>query len=158
MDIGDNKIIADPQVFSGGISLDDRGHLRYFNDLPLNTVRMYVVDNHDTGFVRAFHGHLKESKLVFVPQGMAHFICFPILSSECYDEMYKGIREFTLSSKVPQMLLIPAGWYHGYKTFSQDTQVIFFSDRTLNQSIDDDVRLRADFFVPSRNVWEPKPR
>ena len=47
---------------NGGISIDDRGELTYFNSVNLKKIkRFYVMNNHENKFIRAWHAHKKES-------------------------------------------------------------------------------------------------
>ena len=51
----------------GGLFSDDRGHLRFVNDFNFEGVkRFYQVENHSKNFIRAWHGHEKEGKYVYV--------------------------------------------------------------------------------------------
>jgi hypothetical protein len=59
--------LTEPTVISGGRATDDRGALGFINDLSLaDFKRFYTVENHEVGFVRAWHGHLKEAKAIVV--------------------------------------------------------------------------------------------
>lgn len=56
----------------GNLAVDDRGTLRFINDFAFEGVkRFYQVENHESGFCRAFHGHRKEGKYVYVAKGAA---------------------------------------------------------------------------------------
>ena len=62
----DNKA----NFIEGGISIDDRGQLLFINDFSLDKIkRFYMVENHSSGFIRAWHVHKKESKYIFVASG-----------------------------------------------------------------------------------------
>ena len=60
------------KIINGGIAVDDRGSVRFINDFEFKGVkRFYHVDNHKRGFIRAWHGHKKEGKYVYVVDGAA---------------------------------------------------------------------------------------
>ena len=60
------------KLIDGGLAVDDRGTVRFVNDFDFNGVkRFYQVENHQKGFIRAWHGHKKESKYVYVSSGTA---------------------------------------------------------------------------------------
>jgi len=60
------------KIINGGISVDDRGSVRFVNDFNFENVkRFYQVENHRKGFIRAWHGHKKEGKYVYVSSGTA---------------------------------------------------------------------------------------
>ena len=56
----------------GGVAVDDRGSVRFVNDFDFKNVkRFYQVSNHKEGFIRAWHGHEREGKYVYVAKGSA---------------------------------------------------------------------------------------
>ena len=56
-----------PTLIKGGIAFDDRGSLSFVNSFDLGKYkRCYTVKNHTQGFIRAWHGHLNESKALMV--------------------------------------------------------------------------------------------
>ena len=53
------------ELINGGIAVDDRGQLSFVNDFDFKDVkRFYMVENHEKGFIRAWHGHKKDVKYV----------------------------------------------------------------------------------------------
>ena len=122
------------KIFNGGISVDDRGLLRFVNDFNFEGVkRFYQVENHERGFIRAWHGHKKESKYVYVVKGSAWISIIDM-------ENPKEQENFVLSDKLPKILFIPAGKYNGFQTLEENTVVLFFSTLTLDESKGDDYR------------------
>jgi len=78
----------EPRLIEGGIAVDDRGCVRFVNDFTFaNVVRFYQVQNHNTGFIRAWHGHHKEAKYVYVPKGSA---VVKLVSMEEADKLKAG--------------------------------------------------------------------
>lgn len=127
-------------LIDGGISVDDRGAVTYVNGFDFKDVkRFYMVQNHSKGFVRAWHGHKKEGKYVFVTKGVA------IVAYVGMEDELEGDR-VVLSASKPQVLFIPPGFYNGFKTLTEDTQIIFFSTTTLEESKGDDYRLPVDAY------------
>ena len=134
-------------IYQGGVAVDDRGKLTFVNDFDFQGVkRFYVVENHQRGFVRAWHGHKKEGKYVFVPRGAAIVGVVSMDSQE--------VQRLVLSADKPQVLYIPPGHYNGFKTLTDDTQVIFFSTSTLKESEGDDYREDANKW----DIWEVNER
>lgn len=137
------------EIIDGGLSVDDRGIVTYVNDFNFKDVkRFYMVQNHSKGFVRAWHGHEKEAKYVLVVRGT---ILLSVMPMDALGE----IDTIILSDKKPQIAFIPAGNYNGFKTLTDDAQVIFFSTTTLEESKGDDIRLSANEF---KEVWEVEER
>tara|TARA_R100000773_G_C4184429_1_gene92800 strand:+ start:46 stop:468 length:423 start_codon:yes stop_codon:yes gene_type:complete len=130
------------EKIEGGLFADDRGFLRFVNDFDFSQVkRFYQVENHSAGFIRAWHGHKKEKKFIYVPKGTA-LIGLANMETE-------EIHKFTLSSQKPCILCVPEGYANGFKTLEQDTIIMFFSSSTLEESHGDDYRFDWDKW----NIW-----
>ena len=131
------------KLILGGISVDDRGSVRFVNDFNFNDVkRFYQVENHSKGFIRAWHGHKKEGKYVYVVNGSALIGVVNMDSEE--------INKFVLSSQTPKVLWIPPGHYNGFKSLEENTKILFFSTSTIEESLGDDIRESHDKW----NIWE----
>lgn len=135
-------------LIKGGIAVDDRGNLRFVNDFNFEGVkRFYQVENHRRGFIRAWHGHQKEGKYVWVASGTALVGVVP-LSAEPND--LGSVKKFVLSDKIPAILWIPAGNFNGFMNLEENTKIIFFSTSSLEESKGDDIRERYDAW----NIWD----
>lgn len=123
------------EIIDGGIAVDDRGKISFVNDINLKDIkRFYIVENHKSQFVRAWHGHKSEEKYVFVSRGAIIIVLVDMNDPSIEEERY------VLSADKPQVLHIPAGKFNGFKTLTADTQVMFFSTATLEESKEDDHR------------------
>jgi dTDP-4-dehydrorhamnose 3,5-epimerase len=134
-------------LIKGDIAVDDRGSVRFVNDFNfLNVKRFYQVENHRQGFIRAWHGHLKEGKYVYVVSGTAWIAVVPLVKIETddYGLEKNNLKKFVLSSKKPQVLYIPPGYANGFKNLEENTNIIFFSTSTLEESKGDDIRFSYD--------------
>lgn len=122
------------KLLIGNTFVDDRGTLRFVNDFNFEGVkRFYQVENHEKGFIRAWHGHRKESKYVYVAKGSA-WIGVVDMDREINAERY------VLSDKSPKVLFIPPGKYNGFQTLEENTIILFFSTATTEESKGDDIR------------------
>ncbi len=138
-----------PRLIEGGLSIDDRGQVTFVNDFSFDAVkRFYMVSNHRQGFVRAWHAHKKESKFVLVVSGSAVVAAVKV---DDWDKPSKSteVHRHILSSIKPSVLFIPAGYANGFMTLSEDTQLMFFSTSTLEESKGDDFRYDARHW----DVW-----
>ena len=146
--------IHNPLLLEGGLSVDDRGEVGFVNEFDMNSVRrFYSVCNHRAGLVRAWHAHKKEKKFVTVVNGAA------IVAAVCIDNWQEPskdlhIHRYVLSAKKPTVLFIPNGYANGFLTLTEDAKLFFFSSATLEESIDDDFRYKADYWNP----WEISER
>ena len=135
------------KVLNGGISVDDRGSVRFVNEFDFTNVkRFYQVENYRSGFIRAWHGHKKEGKYVYVSSGSA---LIGVVNMETEE-----ISKFILSDRTPKILWIPPGNYNGFKSLEENTKIIFFSTTSLEESLGDDIREEHDKW----NIWEENYR
>lgn len=167
----------EPFIIDGGIAVDKRGIVRFVNDfdfLEYGIRRMYSLENHEVGYVRAWHGHEREAKFTTVVKGVAMIGVAPLeifdMDMELVNTKY-GIRgispggsaimwtsaaRFVLSSLRPQILYIPPGYANGFKALAPDTQVIHFSTVTMAEAKEDDLRWSWDAF--GEEFWKVEGR
>lgn len=142
------------EYMEGGIAIDERGQIQFCNNFNMaNIRRFYIVSNHEAQFIRAWHGHKKETKYVFVISGAAIIAAVKIDNWEQPDKT-AFVNKYILSEKKPAVLKIPAGFAQGFKTLVPDTKIMFFSTATLEDSLNDDYRYEFNYW----NSWEVKPR
>lgn len=149
---------AVPELIDGGKFVDDRGPLSFVNGFAFEGVRrLYQVENHRAGFIRAWHGHKIEGKYVYVPKGVA-IVCAALMSRVklVKDKPAQGytfdIHRVVLSSDTPKVYWIPPGYYNGFMNLTENTIVQFFSTTTMEESKGDDYRLDWDSI--RTDVWE----
>jgi len=143
-----------PMLIAGGIAVDDRGALSFVNDFDMTSVkRFYQVRNHQSGFIRAWHAHKKEGKFVYVARGAAIVGAVKIDDWESPSKNME-VHRYILSSEKPSVLWIPPGYANGFKTLTDESEIIFFSTSTLEESKGDDIRYAADYWNP----WEVEYR
>jgi len=131
--------MEETKVLPGGVSVDDRGSVRYVNDFDFKNVkRFYQVENHSKGFIRAWHGHKKEGKYVYVPKGSA------LIGAVKLDAESASPQVQVLSDKKPAVLWIPPNHANGFMTLEEGTILQFFSTSTLEESLNDDIRFPFD--------------
>jgi dTDP-4-dehydrorhamnose 3,5-epimerase-like enzyme len=139
-----------PRLIEGGLAVDDRGQVSFVNDFGFSDVRrFYMVSNHGHGFVRAWHAHRREAKYVFVTSGAAIVGAVEI---DDWDKPSKTahVHRYVLSAKKPSILYIPAGYANGFKSLTEDTNIIFFSTASMEEAKTDDVRYDARYW----DIWE----
>ena len=148
--------MKDLQIIPGGIAVDDRGCLSFANDFNFYGVkRFYQVQNFSTSTIRAFHGHLKEAKYVFVAKGSAIVAAVKLDNIKSPSKNQK-VNRFILSDKNPQVLLIPPKYANGFKPLEEDTRILFFSTSSLEESKGDDYRFPVDYW--GKEVWQVENR
>lgn len=146
--------MEEPFLIKGGLAVDDRGAVSFVNEFNFRGVkRFYMVENHQPGFIRAWHGHKHEGKYVLVVKGAA------LVCAVAIDDWEKPARDgkiwrFTLSERSPAILYIPAGYANGSMSLTPDAKIMYFSTSELAESLQDDIRFAADYWNP----WQIEQR
>lgn len=146
--------MAEPRLIAGNIGIDDRGEVGFVNEFDFAGVkRFYTVRNHRQGFVRAWHGHRRESKYVTVTSGAA------LIGAVAVDDWEQPsaalpVARFVLAAHKPAVLYIPAGYANGFMSLTADAALIFFSTSTLEESKGDDIRFAARHW----DIWSVEER
>ena len=138
-----------PRLIEGGLAVDDRGQVSFINDFHFEGVkRFYMVSNHSSGFVRAWHAHRHEAKYVLCVKGAA---IIGAVAIDNWDNPSKDakVNRYILSAKKPSVLFIPAGYANGFMSLTADTQLMFFSTSTVEESRGDDIRYDARYW----DIW-----
>jgi len=145
-----------PTLIKGGISVDDRGYVIFNNEFEFKNIkRFYILHNFSKDTIRAFHGHLKESKYVMAVYGSAIIAAAKLSDIKSPDKNEKVYR-FVISDKDPAICRIPAGYANGFKVLEDTSKILFFSTNTLDESLDDDYRYPFDYW--GKEVWEVENR
>lgn len=140
-----------PKLLDGGIAIDDRGKLSFVNDFDFERVkRFYMVENHKQGFIRAWHGHRKEAKYIYVVSGSALIGIVPIIDDSNDITYLKAAERYVLSADKPQILYVPPGYANGAMTLTDDAKIMYFSSTAMGEFEDDDIRFSHDQW----NIWD----
>lgn len=140
---------TEPVLMNGALAVDDRGEVGFVNEFNFAGVkRFYIVRNHRQGFVRAWHGHKKESKYVTVTSGAALIAAVQLDDWDKPSSDLPVVRH-VLSASKPSVLFIPAGYANGFMSLTEDATLMFFSNSTLEESKGDDFRFDARLW----DVW-----
>ena len=146
----------EPLFIEGGLAVDDRGSITFANDFDFaNVKRFYMVENVSTDVIRAYHGHVKEAKYVFLPSGSAIVIAVAMDNTKTPSKENRVYR-FVLSSKKPGVLFIPAGFVNGFRSLEPGTGILFFSTSALAESKGDDFRFPSEYW--GSEVWQVENR
>lgn len=146
----------EPKLYLGNTFVDDRGELGCINDLDLSTIkRFYTIKNHVAGFIRAWHGHMKEEKYLMVLSGSALIGAIPIIIWDGDPVLnYDGTQTaFSMTSTTPSVLYIPKGYANGFKLLTADTKLMVWSTATVEESKVDDYRFNSN---QCSEIWRVK--
>ena len=149
-------MIKDVRVVDLVAHVDDRGYLieivRATDDHFSKFGQVYLVGNFARGVVRAFHKHSLLWDFFFISHGAAKFI---FRDDRPDSPTYEEMNTFVVSSRNPNLLVVPPGVYHGWMSLEDDTQMISTASQVYNRENPDEVRAPADSFGVE---WEVKGR
>ncbi len=136
----------------GGLAKDHRGSVGFINEFDFSGVkRFYIIENIDSNEIRAFHGHMKEEKFVYVPHGKA-IVCVVAVDNAKKPNPKNKVQRFILDSDEPSILHIPGGYANGTRSITPQTKILFFSTATIVDSKNDDFRFPHDYW--GMNHWK----
>ena len=141
--------MKEPQKISGGRFVDDRGFLKALV-FPEGFVpkRLYSVNNWRANFIRAWHGHKLESKAIICLRGAFKVGIVPINDFSDPNRNQK-VTTFVLDSSKAEILKVPSGYANGFMNLTEDAELLIFSDKTLEESKNDDFRYPFDYW----DIW-----
>ncbi len=130
-------------IYKGDSYTDERGILKFVNDFDFKNIkRFYQISNHKLNYIRAWHGHKNETKYFYVAKGSI------LLGQVNLDN--EEIKKFILTDNKPTIVKIPKNHANGFMNLSEDTLVFIFSDKTLDESKNDDIRFPHDKW----DIWK----
>lgn len=139
-----------PEVFDIPVHQDDRGFVYCVRDNMFDDMiqRTYVVENHSKGLVRAWHGHRKADTYMHVIQGVVKIAAMNMENDE-------DITCAVLTDRRPQMFYIPAGFYNGAMSLTDNTKILVYSTLTFDKVKSDDYR---ENWKVNGDIWRVENR
>lgn len=139
-----------PEIIDIPLHQDDRGYVYCALDCLINREiqRTYVVENFSRGMIRAWHGHQKADTYMHVINGASK------IATMCMDNL-DDINMFTVSSRKPQIVCVPAGYYNGTMSLEDGTKILVYSTLTFDEVKEDDCRMSCRV---KSDIWEVKFR
>jgi len=137
-----------PKLISGRRIYDNRGSLRFSNDLKFKGIkRFYMVHNYNKNFIRAWHGHLKEEKFIGCIKGT--FQVSAVKLDNIKDPNKKNrVYNFFLNQSDSNFVYIPKGFANGSMSLEENSELLIFSTSSLSESLKDDFRFEAKYWNP----------
>jgi len=133
-------------IIQGNTHTDQRGRVRFVNDYKFESVkRFYVITHSDIDVIRAWQGHKTETKHFFVAKGV---FLVNWIKIDNWKQPSEGleIQSKTLTDRKSEILIIPPGHANGFKALESDSTLVVFSDKTLQESKEDDFRFPVDYW------------
>jgi len=153
-------VVDKPRLIRGGVHIDDRGAVTFCNDFDMSEIkRFYMLENYEQGYVRAWHGHIKEAKWVVCVSGVAVEAAVEMFNRGNRGEYELHTEKSCVTRHVlhpnGDVLYIPSGYANGHKNLTLGTRLIHFSNLAQDETVGDDVRFDSSIHGW---VWEVKSR
>ena len=142
----DSFSLNTPQLIQGDTFVDERGTLAFVNAFDMDEVqRMYTITHPHTHIVRAWQGHKKETKYF---KCIAGRFLIALVKIDDWEQPSQDlmVETFVLDAIKPQILQVPKGYANGFKALDAGSQLLVFSDHTLEAAQGDQFRFSSDFW------------
>lgn len=107
--------------------------------------------------VRAYHKHEKLWDYFTIVNGSAKFVLFETYkTTNCPDSIRDNVKIITLNARKPQVLVVPAGVYHGWMSLEPNTILVSNANQEYNKAAPDESRIAPNFIYPNPFVVEAK--
>ena len=141
-----------PTIIQGDTYSDERGVLRFANDFLMNVVvRFYIIKHLNTGFIRAWQAHKKEKKYFYVLRGR-FVVAYLKLDNFDKPDLNKKPDYTILSDRESKVLSIPEGYANGLKALEPGSEIMVFSNLTVEESKKDDYRFPAEWWFDWKGI------
>lgn len=133
------------KIIKGNIYSDFRGAIYYNNDFNAQEVkRIYLIENTDTEFVRAWQGHKIEQRWFSAIQGSFEI---KLIEVDNWDAPSKNstIFSFILSSSELNVLHVPKGYISSIQAIDQNAKLLVMTDYLIGE-VKDEYRYESDYF------------
>ena len=134
-----------PSIITGNCHTDARGKLLYNNSFNASGIkRIYVIENKDTVFIRAWQGHRIEQRWFSVIVGNFEV---KLIAVDNWDNPSKTLQPLTfeLSSEKMDVLHIPGGYISSIQAKTTGAKLLVMADYMLGE-IKDEYRFDTDYF------------
>ncbi|RZN84508.1 MAG: sugar epimerase [Winogradskyella sp.] len=129
-----------PQIIPGGIYKDNRGQLDFYNSFDMTPIkRVYFTKHYNTDTIRAWQGHIIESRWFICVSGS--FIV-KLVGIDDWENPSESLiaKEFVLDENKQEILYIPNRFANGFKALKKNSKLMILSDYGYNEIENDQVR------------------
>lgn len=136
-----------PKIIKGGTFSDERGQIRFVNDFHFSDVkRFYFIKHPDTSFIRAWQGHQFEKKYFYPINGS--FVVAWVKIDDFENPSKNLTPEYKIiSASSSEIISIPKGYANGLKALEPDSEILVFSDMSLEESLNEKIRFPANWWM-----------
>lgn len=134
-----------PIIIEGNCYIDQRGKLFYNNDFDTSSIkRIYMIENINVDFIRAWQGHKIEQRWFSVLQGSFEI---QLIAIDDWEKPTINLQrhKFILNTDKLSVLHIPRGYVSSIQALKEASKLLVMADYFLGE-IDDEFRYSFDYF------------
>jgi dTDP-4-dehydrorhamnose 3,5-epimerase-like enzyme len=134
-----------PNIIEGNCYIDQRGKLFYNNDFDTSSIkRIYMIENINVDFIRAWQGHKIEQRWFSVLQGSFEI---QLIAIDDWEKPTINLQrhKFILNTDKLSVLHIPRGYVSSIQALKEASKLLVMADYLLGE-IDDEFRYSFDYF------------
>lgn len=134
-----------PELFKGNVFSDDRGTLAFNNGFDASAIkRIYIIENGNTEFVRAWQGHRIEQRWFAAVSGSFEI---KLIEIDNWNNPSKKLPVFRceLSAEALDIIHVPAGYISSIKAIEQGSKLLVMADYLWGE-VKDEYRFDNDYF------------
>lgn len=134
-----------PKIIKGNSHEDSRGILSYNNDFDASTIkRVYIIENINSDFVRAWRGHQIEQRWFSAVKGVFEI---QLIAIDNWDFPSKKMERFAfvINAAKLDILHIPAGYVSSIQSLEEGSKLLVMADYLLGE-LEDEYRYASDYF------------
>lgn len=135
------------EIIEGDIFKDERGRINTVNSFNFEDVRRcYMIKNASTDIVRGWNGHKCERKWFYCIKGSFALALVEIddWNAPSHDLVPKV---YQLNENHSRIVAVPAGYANCMKALEEDSIMIVYSDKTLEEASNDNWKFDKDLWV-----------
>jgi dTDP-4-dehydrorhamnose 3,5-epimerase-like enzyme len=142
-----------PGIIEGGLYVDNRGSLAFFNEFTFSGVeRFYIIRPEEPNAVRGWIGHQREQKWFTAAEGT---IAVAVVRPNDWQSPDRNVpvSKFVLSADKPRILSVPPGHATAIIGISAKSALMVFSSGAMDQASSDTYRFPPNFWaIPERDA------
>lgn len=138
--------MKEPTIYISRTFSDERGRITYNNDFTMDAIkRCFSIVPRNEYVKRSWHGHKIEQNWF---QALKGSFLILIVAPDDWEHPSFDLqpKEYVITEKNKEVLHIPGGYVTQIKALQSDSELLVFSDFTLEQSLKDDYRFDADLW------------
>ena len=136
-----------PAIIKGGSFSDDRGLMRFVNDFRFDDIkRFYLIKHPDPSVIRAWQGHQFEKKY-FYPVSGTFVIAWVKIDNFENPSLDLTCDHHIVSAEKSEIILLPKGYANGIKALEANSELMIFSDMSLEESVNERIRYPGNWWL-----------